>query len=189
VFIRERCAPFAADVLNDPFCAVLTAASRHSVARANAENTNAITEFLLNMKFSFLCRAAGKLLPAKWRDLRSTILVNRTNRYFNPPGPRSKPWSRKTNFANTTAQNGIFPCLFGGLVSRSWLNDSSLPISRFASAGRDSDDEYEVRFDGVENRVRKNVRQTATNIVFDYSPALRTIENARNRVFNFADKP
>jgi hypothetical protein len=81
-FISERCALFAADALDDPFCAVLAAASRHSVARANAENTNTITESLLNMKFSFLCRADGKLLPAKWRDLRSTILVDRTNRYF-----------------------------------------------------------------------------------------------------------
>jgi len=49
-------------------------------------------------------------------------------------------------------------------------------------------DKYELRFDCVENRVRKDVCKTPTNIFFDRAPASGSIENSPNRTLNFTDK-
>ena len=52
-----------------------------------------------------------------------------------------------------------------------------------------SNDEYKTGFDGVQDRVRENVRQTTTNIFIYDAEAVRVIENSSNCGFNFIDKP
>lgn len=47
---------------------------------------------------------------------------------------------------------------------------------------------YEIRFEGVKNSVRENVRKAAMNIIFDNSPTLRGFYNPPNCVFNDLDK-
>ena len=49
-------------------------------------------------------------------------------------------------------------------------------------------DEYELRFDCVENRVWKNVCKTTANIFINHPPASRRIENSVNRTLNFINK-
>lgn len=66
--------------------------------------------------------------------------------------------------------------------------DPLFPVSRLARRMCDSQNMYERRFDNVQNRIRKDVRQTTTNIFVDYSPAFRTIFNSCNRVLNFGCK-
>jgi hypothetical protein len=52
--------------------------------------------------------------------------------------------------------------------------DSSLPVARLATSMHHSNDKDEIGFDGVENSVRKDTGETATNIVIENPPTLRS---------------
>src|SRR4029077_16566922 len=52
--------------------------------------------------------------------------------------------------------------------------DSSLPVARLATSMHHSNDKDEIGFDGVQNSVRKDTGETATNIVIENPPTLRS---------------
>ena len=68
------------------------------------------------------------------------------------------------------------------------LSSSFLPITGFAAEVHDGDDENEISLDGVENAVRKNVRDAAAHILVDYTSAGGRLQHSIDRGLNGFNK-
>lgn len=58
------------------------------------------------------------------------------------------------------------------------------PVARLAAEVHDCNDEDEIFLDGVKNSVRKNVRDTATNVLVNCALLHWRLDNALNAVLN-----
>ena len=73
--------------------------------------------------------------------------------------------------------------------NRLGCGDSSFPVAGLATTMHHGNNKDELRFDGVQNSIRKDVRETAANIVIKDSPTLWGVENSANCILNGLDEP
>lgn len=66
---------------------------------------------------------------------------------------------------------------------------SLLPITRFATKVHDSNDKNEVSLEGVKDAVRKNLRETSTNILIDHTPSGWRFQYLLDGVLNRFNEP
>lgn len=59
------------------------------------------------------------------------------------------------------------------------------PIAWFATVVHDRKHKDVIRFDGIQDTERKSACQTAPDIAFEFSPPMRSFNNAMNRTFDF----
>lgn len=71
-----------------------------------------------------------------------------------------------------------------------WLGyrDSSLPEARLATAVHDSYNKDELRFDDIQDSIRKDVREAASDILVKDSPTFRRFKNTADGVLNGFDE-
>src|SRR3972149_6336981 len=72
-------------------------------------------------------------------------------------------------------------------LSRSTLK-GLLPVTRLSTTMHDSNNKDELRFDGVQNSVREDARETASDILIEDSPTFWSFQNSTDCVLNGLDE-